>query len=236
MVTTAQAGLVHVLTHCWAQRFEEVEWPVLILLHYIKELVETIHSSSLATPSLPTWPSAALGCFNAKQAPASNEEDPTKNQTTSQDDLDDKTTHLPLFCPKFDAALMVWLGWDTDQTDVDLHVNEPSGKQVYFGRKRGTASLLSRDFTQGYVPEVYLVKANGAIAGEYQVHAKYYASHQDSALTGTTSAVVWTIEKEETPTSTGGSSGLAKRIKFDFVRLDTHKQMTHVTTAKVPPK
>ena len=92
-----------------------------------------------------------------------------------------------------------------------------------YGHKRGKGSLISRDFTQGYGPEVYIAK-DVADAGSYEVHAKYFASHQDSTLTGATSVVVWTVEKK--------SSG-QKNLKFDFVRLDTHKQKTHVSTALI---
>ena len=94
----------------------------------------------------------------------------------------------------------------------------------------GTGSLLSRDFTQGYGPEVYILKENAStLATErgksFQVFAKYYASHQDSKLTGTTSAVIWTIQKE----SVGENK--KNRIKFNFVRLDTNQEKTHVATA-----
>jgi Ca-activated chloride channel family protein len=119
---------------------------------------------------------------------------------------------------------MVWLGWDTDKTDVDLHVREPSLTEVYYRNKRGTGSLLSQDFTQGYGPEVYIAKSDCAKAGDYEVYAKYFSSHQDSALTGTTSAVVWTIEMDR--------SDRRKQIKFNFVRLDSCKQKTHVATVK----
>jgi uncharacterized protein YfaP (DUF2135 family) len=123
---------------------------------------------------------------------------------------------------------MIWLAWDTDKTDVDLHVKEPSGKEVDYSNKQGFGSLLSRDFTNGYGPEVYILKDYGlekpaAMIGDYEVYAKYYASHQDSFLTGTTSAVVWTIEKD------GGK----RSFKFNLVRLNTHQQKTQVATAKV---
>ncbi|KAL7570902.1 hypothetical protein ACA910_018959 [Epithemia clementina (nom. ined.)] len=227
IMTSLQADLVHVLTHRWARQFEEVEWPVLILLHYVKELAEAINNTSLLS-ALPVWPLDALSCFNEVSS-----NDPMQVKSSSGTD---KTDSLPLFCAKFDAVLMVWLGWDTDQTDVDLHVQEPSGKEVYYGNKRGTASLLSCNFTQGYGPEVYLVKQDGAlVAGDYQVYAKYYGLHQDSVWTGNTSAVVWTIAKvPPTTTTTTAAGGFAKGLKFDFVRLDTHKQMTHVSTATVP--
>jgi len=112
-----------------------------------------------------------------------------------------------LRCRSFDPALCFWLGWDTDKTDVDLHVTEPSGEEIYYGHKRGkTGSHLSRDFTQGYGPEVYLLKGSGAkgtdrkrrgMVGKYKISAHYYASHQDSALTRATSAVLWTIAKKD---------------------------------------
>lgn len=190
----AQQGLVHVLTHTWASRFAEVEWPVLVLLHYIRDLIREVNKSTNITAKLDEWP-PILG--------------------------DDNGTSL--IVDEFDPALMVWLGWDTDRTDVDLHVVEPSTQEVYYGNKRGKGSLLSRDFTQGYGPEVYIAKQGMADSGAYNVHAKYYASHQDSALTGTTSVVIWTIEKK----------GDQKHLKFDFLRLDTHKQKTLVGTATV---
>jgi hypothetical protein len=203
-ITAAQESLVHVLTHHWATRFDEVEWPALTLLHYVAELVENVNKSNLPL-TLAEWPS---------------ELDAFKGNITTAD-----TPIHPLRCPEFDPALMVWLGWDTDKTDVDLHVKEPSGKEVSYQHKRGTGSLLSKDFTRGYGPEVYIAKKDGATGGAYEVYAKYFSSHQDSASTGTTSAVVWTIE-------TDNLDG-RKHINFSFVRLDTHKQKTHVATVKV---
>ena len=218
-VVAVQTGLVHVLTHHWTERFSEVEWPVLVLLHLVKELVEAINKSSIPL-TLPDWPSTLLKSFEETNEKAS----------------------LPLFCPDFDLALMVWLGWDTDETDVDLHVKEPSGTEVFFQQNRGTASMLSRDFTRGYGPEVYIMKkGDGTLKGKYEVFAKYFASHQDSALTGTTSAVVWTIEsksREDSPKSIRDDNTnvlhLSKQLGFNFVRLDTHKEKTHVATATIP--
>ena len=202
LLSNAQKGLTHVLNHRWANRFLEIEWPVLVLLHYIEDLIHQMKQDGVAL-DVPTWPSNELKKFSA-------------------------TDELPLHCKKFEPALMVWLGWDTDKTDVDLHVKEPSGTEVYYSNKRGKGSLLSRDFTQGYGPEVYLARKGAAQSGKYEVLAKYYASHQDSKLTGTTSAIVWTIGDERGPDQTQ-----QRTIQFDFVRLNTHKQMNLVSTAKV---
>jgi Ca-activated chloride channel family protein len=41
-------------------------------------------------------------------------------------------------------------------TDMDLHVLEPSGEEAYYGHNLTTiGGKVSRDFTQGYGPEVY---------------------------------------------------------------------------------
>jgi len=116
---------------------------------------------------------------------------------------------------------VVWLAWDTDKTDIDLHVVEPSGNEVNYSNKRSIiGGHLSRDFTQGYGPEVYLLK--DAPAGSYRVRAKYYATHQESSLTGATSAVIWALRGGEHP-----------ELKFDTVRLDRSKQTMDVMTVAV---
>lgn len=111
---------------------------------------------------------------------------------------------------------MVWLGWDTDSTDIDLHVVEPSGNEVYYSRPRSkVGGHLSKDFTQGYGPEVYLLKT--PVKGTYTVQAKYFASHQSSTLTGATSAVVWAMQCAAEST-----------MQFETVRLNRNKEKMDV--------
>jgi hypothetical protein len=66
---------------------------------------------------------------------------------------------LPAARFRLDVQLdvFIWLGWDTDKTDIDLHVMEPTGEEVSYSHKRSasTGAAVSRDFTQGYGPEVY---------------------------------------------------------------------------------
>ena len=56
-------------------------------------------------------------------------------------------------CAMLAAQVFVWLGWDTDHTDVDLHVMEPTGEEVYYSHNSSstTGAKVSRDFTDGYV-------------------------------------------------------------------------------------
>ena len=78
--------------------------------------------------------------------------------------------------------LRIMLSWDTDETDVDLHVLEPDGEEAYYGHRRtSTGGFVSEDVTTGYGPEEYLRKE--APKGVYKILAHYYASHRQ-ALTG----------------------------------------------------
>ncbi len=71
--------------------------------------------------------------------------------------------------------------WDADNTDIDLHVIEPSGERAYYSHNRTTiGGLVSKDFTRGYGPEEYLVRK--AMGGMYRIEAKYYGSSSAKLL------------------------------------------------------
>ncbi len=96
------------------------------------------------------------------------------------------------YLSKFDLDLRIVLMWDTDDTDIDLHVLEPSGEEVFYqNKKSASGGYLSYDVTTGYGPEEYLHKK--APSGKYSVLSNYYASHQQK-LTGptTVTATVFT--------------------------------------------
>jgi Ca-activated chloride channel homolog len=83
-----------------------------------------------------------------------------------------------------DFDLRVVLTWDTDLTDMDLWVVEPSGEKCYYSHALTTiGGAITRDFTQGYGPEEYAVRR--ALVGAYKVQANYYGSRAQS-LTGPT--------------------------------------------------
>lgn len=90
---------MHVLSRRWAQRFDEIEWPALILLHIVVRVME---EQAAADPfeGGSCWPEASLSAERFR----------VRN---------------------FDLGMVIWLGWDTDHTDIDLHVLEPSGEEVY---------------------------------------------------------------------------------------------------------
>ena len=68
--------------------------------------------------------------------------------------------------------LRVVLTWDTDLTDMDLWVVEPSGEKCYYSHALTTiGGAITRDFTQGYGPEEYAraTRAGGRLQGAGQL-------------------------------------------------------------------
>ncbi|KAJ3437191.1 von willebrand factor a domain-containing protein 5a [Anaeramoeba flamelloides] len=92
------------------------------------------------------------------------------------------------FITNIELDLRIVLGWDTDMVDIDLWVIEPTAEKCYYGNNMSEiGGKVSRDFTQGYGPEEYLLKK--AQKGFYVIQAKFYSSH-NSKLSGKTSAVL----------------------------------------------
>jgi tetratricopeptide (TPR) repeat protein len=82
------------------------------------------------------------------------------------------------------ADVVVMITWNTDATDVDLHVTEPNGETCFYGnRQTSSGGRITQDVTQGYGPEMYVLK--NAQAGSYNVQAKYFASDRNRASTRT---------------------------------------------------
>jgi hypothetical protein len=80
-----------------------------------------------------------------------------------------------------DVDLRIVLAWDTDMTDMDLWVTEPSGEKCSYSNKlTAIGGRLSRDLTGGYGPEEYAVRR--ARPGAYQIEADYYSSSSVSLL------------------------------------------------------
>lgn len=79
-------------------------------------------------------------------------------------------------------GLRVVLTWDADDTDIDLWVIDPTGEAVYYSQpKSRSGGLVSRDFTQGYGPEVFTIAR--PLPGTYRVQVHYYDDRRQS-LTG----------------------------------------------------
>ena len=214
----AQRHAAHVVTHVWANRFQEVEWPALILLHWL-ELLARERTATHGDERLEAWPwKAESGSTDEAKAESDTASTtaPSTLDVMSPAPLTDDALLSGVHCEAFELGLMIWLGWDTDNTDIDLHVGEPDGMEVYYSRRHSKiGGYLSRDFTQGYGPEVYTLKKPAK--GVYAVRTKYYGSHQDSKMTGATSAVVWILHEQ------AAAQGGRRVVQFSTVRLTEHQ-------------
>jgi hypothetical protein len=115
--------------------------------------------------------------------------------------------------------LVIMITWNTDNTDVDLHVIEPSGEECYYGHRRTrSGGSLTQDVTQGYGPEMYTL--TGGQTGQYKVRAHYFASDRNrtSARTKVYSTV---IEGWGTP---------RERVTEKVVTLEIGKQIHEIAT------
>jgi uncharacterized protein YfaP (DUF2135 family) len=107
--------------------------------------------------------------------------------------------------------LQVLLTWDTDGTDLDLHVIEPSGDECYYGNRQTAAGgVLEVDDRDGYGPEVYLLPR--APIGEYRIAVAYH----DAGRAAQAEAVVEVILRE----------GLASERRYRFPVTLTHQGET----------
>lgn len=98
----------------------------------------------------------------------------------------ERVTLDPQLRHSFDVDIRILLTWDTDQTDMDLWITEPTGEKCDYSHNRtAIGGAISRDFTGGYGPEEYLLRR--AHAGKYVIQANFYGSTSQS-LTGPTTA------------------------------------------------
>jgi tetratricopeptide (TPR) repeat protein len=124
-----------------------------------------------------------------------------------------------------DCDMRVVMSWDADETDVDLHVTEPSGEEAYYGHRRTrSGGDVSKDITDGYGPEEYLIRK--APAGGYRIRAHYYASHQQEVFgPATATATIFT--------DWGRPNQLFQTLS---IRLDKAREMIELGTVQIGGK
>jgi len=67
------------------------------------------------------------------------------------------------------------MSWDADSTDMDLHVIEPTKEEAYYSNnKTKIGGIVSKDFTNGYGPEIYAIRR--AMRGKYTIRTKFFGS------------------------------------------------------------
>lgn len=121
--------------------------------------------------------------------------------------------------------LVVVMHWNTDRTDVDLHVLEPSGEECYYKHKKTRAGgTITQDITEGLGPEMYKLKS--APVGEFDIRAKYFRS--DANVTKAPTATLVTVYKNL------GRPGSSARTKV--MRLTRPDQKIHVMKTSIHGK
>lgn len=103
------------------------------------------------------------------------------------------------------AKLRVLLAWDSDGTDLDLHLITPDGAHIWYGdRAVANGAALDVDVTTGYGPEIFAMPA--PIKGQYLVYVNYFGGGyrsdeggQEDAVQPLTTAQVTVITEEGTP-------------------------------------
>ena len=191
--------LARVVEGRWEERFAEIEWPALLLLSWAAAWGEwKLRGMLPADTAVDLWPERRLPAERFRLGGA----------------------------PGPQLGLVAWLGWDTDHTDIDLHVREPLGeKDIYYNNNVSsyTGARLSRDFREGYGPEVYTL--HKAPEGPYTASTKYFANHQPSRITGSTSAIVVVVQRM-------GEFG-NEEVAFKTVRLTANGQMQELHRVQV---
>ena len=92
------------------------------------------------------------------------------------------------------SRLRVLLSWDTDGTDLDMHVVTPSGQHAWYGQRVIDSGAIDVDVTDGYGPEIFASPAPEK--GLYQIYVNFYGGGDSDILT---IARLTIISNENTP-------------------------------------
>ncbi|MDA6071490.1 VIT domain-containing protein [Flavobacterium sp. AC] len=81
------------------------------------------------------------------------------------------------YLAKMPVDIRIIMNWNLMDVDLDLHIIEPNGEECYYGHKDTKAGArFSKDFTQGYGPEQYLIR--NAVKGKYQIKTNYFGESE----------------------------------------------------------
>jgi tetratricopeptide (TPR) repeat protein len=90
-----------------------------------------------------------------------------EHKSIKTDKLDKK------YYDKMPVDVRIILNWNQMDTDIDLHVIEPTNEECYYAHRDTQAGArFSKDFTEGYGPEQYLLR--NAVKGTYIIKTNYF--------------------------------------------------------------
>lgn len=74
---------------------------------------------------------------------------------------------------KMPVDVRIILNWNQMDKDIDLHIIEPTNEECYYAHKdTQIGARFSKDFTEGYGPEQYLLR--NAVKGKYIIKTNYF--------------------------------------------------------------
>jgi len=81
------------------------------------------------------------------------------------------------YLEKMPVDIRIIMNWNQMDVDLDLHVIEPNGEECYYSHTETDAGArFSKDFTEGYGPEQYLIR--NARKGKYQIKTNYFGERE----------------------------------------------------------
>lgn len=115
------------------------------------------------------------------------------------------------YLQKMPVDIRVIMNWNLMDVDLDLHIIEPTGEECYYAHKSTEAGAnFSKDFTQGYGPEQYLIR--NAVKGKYQIKTNYFG---ESELTENGPA---TVMVEIYTTKAGKTTKILKTVQLGKIK------------------
>jgi len=77
---------------------------------------------------------------------------------------------------KVPIDVRVVVNWNMNNTDIDLHVKDPSGEECYYGHRQTSIGGHMSANKGGIGPEQFILKK--AIKGKYRIYVNYYGDRQ----------------------------------------------------------
>ncbi|MBI2479007.1 MAG: VWA domain-containing protein [Planctomycetia bacterium] len=124
--------------------------------------------------------------------------------------------------PVNEADLVITMMWNTDRTDVDLHVLEPTGEECFYNHPTTRiGGHVTRDVTEGLGPEMYTLPK--AKQGSYKIMANYFGS--DTNRTKVRTKVYITVYE--------GYGSKQERVEKKTITLSDQKEKRDLATVVI---
>ena len=118
--------------------------------------------------------------------------------------------------------IRVVLSWDTDNCDMDLWVTDPTNEKCYYSNFfTYLGGMISKNVTQGYGPEEFMIK--NAPKGTYKIEVDYYDTRSQKQLMPVTLRITFYThfgtdkeEKQETTVRVTNEKDVIEVGSFEF--------------------